>query len=426
MGILRTVLALAGLGFALWSPAAFTAPKEPPKTPDFWTRGPSRNAFMAAWPEAARKQGSGGRAAMRCGVDSEGALKDCKVILDRPSGAGFGAALLSLAPHYRRNLADYPGTEAVVVEDWFEIDTPPDWVKRPSAWDILSVFPSEALKAGRSGDAVISCLVTAQGALDDCVPVWESPAGMGFGRAAVALTAQFAMKPATRGGKPAPSVARIPIRFKTYGRADTSMMKRVAPAELAWAEAPAYADVVAAYPAKARAENIGGKAVVACEMRRDGRLEDCLVHSETPRGKGLGEAARKLARRFRLEVSTEEERRLTDDLVVHLPVVFDPAMLSDQPPVVGRPSWASLPTADDLKGAMDGLKAGQTVRVVLACVVQPGGTLDGCKVVSEEPAGLGAGQAALGMSPKFRLTTWTSEGLPTIGGTVRIPLRFEP
>jgi hypothetical protein len=64
-------------------------------------------------------------------------------------------------------------------------------------------------------------------------------------------------------------------------------------------------------------------------------------------------------------------------------------------------------------------------RVVMACVVGASGSLEDCKAVSEDPGGLGYADAALSLSKFFRLSVWTDEGLPTIGGQVRVPLRFD-
>ena len=43
---------------------------------------------------------------------------------------------------------------------------------------------------------------------------------------------------------------------------------------------------------------------------------------------------------------------------------------------------------------------------------------------SSSAARSGAGAAVLSVVDTIRLTTWTAEGLPTIGGRVRIPLRY--
>lgn len=405
---------------------ALSAPALAKDAPSPWLEEPTPEMVANARPEAARKAGVGGRAAMTCGVEPSGALKDCRVVLERPTGHGYGQALLGLAPHYRRDMAKHPADKVTISDDWHEIDTPPDWLKRPTPNDLMAVFPTEALRRGRSGEALISCTVTVQGALADCIVLSEHPEASGFGAAAIALTPQFLMKPATRNGRATESTARFPINFKTYGPAPSMGMKKVAPSELAWAAAPSYADVVAAYPTKARAEGLGGRATLECQMSSEGRLRNCRTITEQPKGQGFGPAAKNLAKSFWLGEATDEQRKVLRDVIVHLPFVFDPAMLASETQVVGKPSWAGLPSADDLKTAVASLNLTATARAQLECVVQPGGGVGECKVAREEPAGSGVGATALALMPKFRLTTWTSEGLPTVGGTVRIPLRFEP
>lgn len=87
-----------------------------------------------------------------------------------------------------------------------------------------------------------------------------------------------------------------------------------------------------------------------------------------------------------------------------------------------------LPDGAVLQAALDPLlaKAGQaSARVVLGCLVGPQGRLMDCKAETEEPAGLGIAAAALGLSSSFSLVTWTTDGLPTVGGRVRVPLRYK-
>ncbi|MGA0607741.1 energy transducer TonB [Phenylobacterium sp. VNQ135] len=413
-----------------WAAAGAAAAKSYPSSSELWAERPSPEAGDAAWPEAARKQEIGGQAAASCAVEPDGRLKDCRVVLETPSGQGFGKALVGLAPLYRRDMKRYPAERAVIVHDWYEIDTPPDWRKKPSPEDLAAVFPREALIRGMDGQAIITCTATVHGTLSDCIALWDKPAGMGFGGAAIALTPQFTMKPAMRKGKPTPSSVSIPINFTFPGsglvRPSIMPGRRVAPAELGWIEAPSYADVVDAYPQKARGAALAGRATVGCNMSPEGRLRSCNVISELPKGEGFGAAAKALAGKFRLELRTDEDRKLAKNLSVHLPFVFDPAMLGGGPKVVGKPSWAGLPTAEDMKAVMLPLALKAPVRVQLACTVQPTGTVGDCRVAAEDPAGAGVGAAALSLAPKFRLTTWTDEGLPTIGGEIRIPLRFEP
>lgn len=392
-----------------------------------WASLPTPEDHRKAEAGIVRAEGQLLRAVVRCAVLDSGELSECRVILETPPGNGLGKALLTLTPKYRRKP---PGRsdlrEIDIVDSMFEADTSADWLKRPTPDDLLAVFPREALRRGIDGEATINCVLTVQGALKACVTVDESPANHGFGGAAIALTPQFLMRPAQKDGAPVESTMTLPIKFKTFGGGMIVRGKKVAPANMAWREAPSFADVVAAYPEKARAERKAGRATLSCDMSREGRLRSCDVATASPRGYGFEAAAKALAAQFEIAVLTDEDREATRDVVVHMPFTFDPAMLDEARPVVGRPNWAAIPDGERMRAAFADLKLTQTARVMLSCVVQPAGFVSDCKVASEEPAGSGIGTAALKLAPAFRLTTWTTEGLPVVGGTVRIPLRYEP
>ncbi|PZQ62592.1 MAG: hypothetical protein DI570_10130 [Phenylobacterium zucineum] len=384
--------------------------------------------------EAARKahvsspDGAGGRAAMTCAVQDDGALSACKIIRETPVGLGYGDALLSMAPKFRRTP---PGKqdlrEVNAVWDWYHPDTPPDWIRRPSAGDLKAVLPRRALEKGIDGRAVVSCTVTVQGSLVDCVPIEEAPTGIGFGEAAVALTPQMLMRPARLKGQPSPSTVRIPINWVGWGPTPGMYTdgRKVARPDLPWATAPSYADVAAAYPAKAREAGVAGRATVGCDLSKEGRLVGCTTITAEPKGYGFEAAAKSLAKLFVRPVVTEEDRKAIQSVSVHMPIVFDPAMLTDAKPVIGKPVWAKLPGSEALDKAFADVKATEPVRVMLACNVVAGGMVEGCKVESETPAGAGVGAAALALAPAFRITPWTAEGLPVVGGSIRVPLRYQ-
>ena len=48
-----------------------------------------------------------------------------------------------------------------------------------------------------------------------------------------------------------------------------------------------------------------------------------------------------------------------------------------------------------------------------------------CSVVSEDPADQDFGDAALKLSKLFKMRPQSKDGVPTGGGTVRIPIRFQ-
>ena len=389
-----------------------------------WVAYPISADFAAGAPEAS-KSGQGGRAVAKCRVEDGGELSGCILLRETPTGQGIGAALLAMSPKFRRAPPGPKDLREVLIDaDWFRVDAPTDWKQKPSASELLAVYPTAG--KGVDGRAVISCLVTVQGALTDCEAVAERPVGLGFGNAAIALTSQFTMKPVTWQGSPARTVVRIPINWEGFSSAMVSGpgTRRVVPANLPWMEAPSFADVSAAYPKKARAEKRAGHVALACEMTEEGRLGHCSVGATDPVGMGFEGAAKDLAKMFRFRVATEADRKATRSLTVHLPITFDPAALDQA--LVGKPNWSVLPTLEQTGAVFKDLKVTGTARAVVECTVQPGGSVGECHLVSETPAGVGMGPAAMTMTPYFRLTTWTTEGLPIVGGTIRIPIRYDP
>lgn len=307
--------------------------------------------------------------------------------------------------------------------------TPPDWQRRPTAEMLRAVWPTEAWKRGRGGKAIISCKVSIQGTLFDCKVDEEEPKGSGFGVAALSMTPQLLMKPARKDGKPVVSDVRIPLNFVMPGGpaagGNSSFGTRpVAPVAQAWPQAPSYQDVVAAYPEKARAAKVGGVATLQCEVR-DEEFRRCQVIREEPKGMGFAAAARSLVGKFRTQPTGADGKAV--NATIQIPFAFSPEMLdAARPPVIGKPTWAKLPTAETLRAAFPAdAGAGGTVRVRLGCRVEQGGSVSGCEVAGEEPAGRGYGAAALKIASEFKLDTWTVEGFPTVGGTVNIPVRFE-
>jgi protein TonB len=97
-------------------------------------------------------------------------------------------------------------------------------------------------------------------------------------------------------------------------------------------------------------------------------------------------------------------------------------------PKIENPHWVRIPDADDLYRVYPRSAAHLNLggRVVISCVVTTTGTLDSCSVVNETPPGNGFGTAGLELSKHFRMSTTTSDGRPTAGASVVIPIKFTP
>ncbi|MGH7026751.1 TonB family protein [Brevundimonas sp.] len=79
--------------------------------------------------------------------------------------------------------------------------TNPDWVRRPTADQMMRAYPSAAETRGVSGVANLSCLVKIDGTLTGCSVSSETPGNQGFGRAALGLTRYFRLSPRTVDGQ---------------------------------------------------------------------------------------------------------------------------------------------------------------------------------------------------------------------------------
>jgi TonB family protein len=90
---------------------------------------------------------------------------------------------------------------------------PPDWLAKPDALARKGVYPELANDLGLGGHVLLDCRIDSHGAPETCHVVSQSPPAMGFGVAALRLSAKFRFRPAVGLAGPVPSHVRIPIRF---------------------------------------------------------------------------------------------------------------------------------------------------------------------------------------------------------------------
>jgi len=89
-----------------------------------------------------------------------------------------------------------------------------DWLRQPNGRDLSDFYPPQAAVNRLAGQALLACRVEISGTLHDCFVTDESPAGYGFGAAALKMSDKFRMKPEMVNGVPiAGERVIIPINF---------------------------------------------------------------------------------------------------------------------------------------------------------------------------------------------------------------------
>jgi TonB family protein len=171
--------------------------------------------------------------------------------------------------------------------------------------DDVGFYPAAARAAGVEGEAVITCDRNEHLALRACKLVSETPAGQGFGAAALALAGKSPDNPKVNIADP---TVRPPVTMTVTFRLhpspglypDLSEMGHTM-LQPALVSGPTFAQVQAAYPVRALSDGVDGVAILQCRVTDKGRLDACHVYAEDPTGYGFGAAALDLASDFTLK-----------------------------------------------------------------------------------------------------------------------------
>lgn len=386
--------------------------------------------LAAVYPRAALAQKITGDVMLDCAADAKGNVVDCKVAKEKPLGQSFGEAALSLAPRERIKTSDWYG--APVGARRFDLeysflapgDSNPDWLRRPTGEDLATAYPVAGAKKRVNGRAVIHCKVTTEGFLQACEVKDETPPDLGFGKAAILLSAQFRMTPKIRGGKPVEGEITIPIVWTGMDQYAPSPQETVSVVtDPPWIKSPSPTQVAAAWPSNA-GDVTSGQVMFRCDLGADGRLRSCETVAEEPRSKGFSKAARGLLPLFQVNVSPKAD---TNKFQVDVPFRFRAPGQADGRKIT-NPTWVRTLTEDSMAslypkaalaaGALKGLG-------VAACVVNAAGDLTDCRIQRESPAGLGFGEAAVAAAQLMGMNPWSREGDPMEGLPLVLPIRFE-
>jgi TonB family protein len=190
------------------------------------------DSVLSYYPATALAAGTDGEATLLCGRTEHGALIDCQPGEEQPTGQGFAAAALALAAKsadgcgrplpvtarfvqpIRFTFRASPGAIAPDPRRPGWIFALPSWRLLPGADEWHRFYPERAAHDRVEGQAVVQCVAAADGRMTGCEVSAESQHGYDFGKAALGLSALFAVDPKTCHGDVAGTTGIILIRFQ--------------------------------------------------------------------------------------------------------------------------------------------------------------------------------------------------------------------
>jgi TonB family protein len=308
--------------------------------------------------------------------------------------------------------------------------TNPDWLKKPSFREMELALPRGVVAQGVTGSAVIKCVINKQGLAQGCSLKSETPLGVGFGTAAMALTPTFLFKPATRNGQPVDAEITIPLAF---GADDASRLPDsfIVPTP-SWSKTPNAAAVMAQLDQKVGDKFADGKVVFMCSLNKTtAKLENCKVVNASNNMAQFKDVGQVLADTF--QASPDTIRQAQYELGKAEALVFLPFSFPDMTSAAWNKRYLSHVQWTHIPGLGPGhplfpeaaVKAGIKEGVAAVdCAVTDGGGLYDCSVTRESAPGVGFGAMAKTIAEASTINPWTEEGLPAGGARLVMPVQM--
>jgi TonB family protein len=182
------------------------------------------------------------------------------------------------------------------------------------------------------------------------------------------------------------------------------------------------------YPPEASRNRVEGSATISCKVDVFGKLQNCNVIAETPTDAGFGAALIAMSTRFTMWPLTKDGMHI-GGATVRIPVRFTLPRLPDDTVLdadaITEPEWAKEPPPtwrpESYPRAL--ARDGRPGYAALLCRAGPKGELLNCQLKFEVPTGLGVGDAAIRVLPRYRLKQTDIYGRATAGRQVLLRFR---
>lgn len=329
-----------------------------------------------------------------------------------------------------------------------------------SGMQAVSIWPKGALATRANGWVTLNCQVDAHGLAETCRVIFESPAGRGFGGAALALRPTFKLKPRMGPDGPVAAAMNIAVAFRApetesnlnqiqaatmqVAPSDSSPVFNVGSHEVnasnlviyhnpvatrsitmlsepAWAQAPSFDELAAAYPPEGA--GVEGYVVAHCQVQKTGLLKGCVAVKELPMRHGFAHAALSLMSRFQASPESLAAAPKGAPIEVDVPIRFPPAGEA-RDRTVRAPIWLAGADPQSLlrEAPLPALRPNSPGAVV-QCRVGEGGGLEACAIELTSPDGIDYDEAAVKFASRLKMNLWSADAGPVVGGVAHVPVR---